>query len=195
MEGNLGFQLLAMLIIVGLNAFFAASETALVSSRISRLRGMAAEGHVGAIAAVSLLSNSERLLSVVQVGVTISSIALGVVGEEPLEAMLGGALRMDHAPPWVQKALQGVSITLAFLIMTYLHVVIGEVVPKNAAIDKREQLAVIVAPVLLVFYRVVEAFVFILERSASILSKAPVLYTHLTLPTKCRWVRIGGGVL
>ncbi len=172
MEGNLGFQLLAMLIIVGLNAFFAASETALVSSRISRLRGMAAEGHVGAIAAVSLLSNSERLLSVVQVGVTISSIALGVVGEEPLEAMLGGALRMDHAPPWVQKALQGVSITLAFLIMTYLHVVIGEVVPKNAAIDKREQLAVIVAPVLLVFYRVVEPFVFILERSASILSKA-----------------------
>jgi len=171
-EGNLGFQLLAMLIIVGLNAFFAASETALVSSRVARLRSMAYEGHVGAIAAVSLLSNSERLLSVVQVGVTISSIALGVVGEEPLEAMLGKLLRLETAAPWVQKVMHGIAITLSFLIMTYLHVVIGEVVPKNAAIDKREQLAVIVAPVLLIFYRIVEPFVFVLERSASILSRA-----------------------
>lgn len=161
-----------MLLIVGMNAFFAASEVALVSSRHSRLKSMAEDGHVGAIAAVSLLANSERLLSVVQVGVTLCSLALGVVGEKPLEERLIAAFQPVAAPAWVGKVTTGLSMMLSYLIMTYLHVVIGEVVPKNAAIDKREQLSVIVAPVLLVFYRIVEPFVYVLEKSATFISRA-----------------------
>jgi CBS domain containing-hemolysin-like protein len=171
-EGNLGYQILLIIFIVGLNAFFAASEVALVSSRLSRIKAMAAEGHVGAIAAVSLLANSERLLSVVQVGVTFSSLALGVVGEKPLEEWLVATMHPREAPEWMSTVMQGIAMAIAYLVMTYLHVVLGEVVPKNAAIDKREQLSVIVAPVLLVFYRVVEPFVYVLERSASIISRA-----------------------
>jgi len=167
-----GYQILLMFVIVGLNAFFAASEVSLVSSRQSRLRAIADEGHVGATAALSLLSNSERLLSVVQVGVTICSIALGVAAEEPLENQFTSMLRPLMQTPILEKGLLFVSTAIAFLIMTYMHVVIGEVVPKNIAIDKRERLAVIVSPVLLVFYRVVEPFVYVLERSATLISNA-----------------------
>ncbi len=171
MESNLGYSLILMLIIVGLNAFFAASEVALVSSRPSRLKAMADEGHVGAQAAVSLLSNSERLLSVVQVGVTLASIGLGVAGEEPLKQFFISIFE-PVVTPLTEKIFLGVSIVLAYLLMTFLHVVIGEVVPKNLAIEKRDRLAVLVAPGLLVFYRVAEPFVYVLERSAKIVSRA-----------------------
>jgi putative hemolysin len=172
MDGNLGYQILLMFVIVGLNAFFAASEVALVSSRQSRLRAIADEGHVGAIAALSLLSNSERLLSVVQVGVTLCSIALGVAGEEPLRNQFATLFRPLMQSQILEKIFLVLSATLAYMIMTYMHVVIGEVVPKNVAIDKRERLAVIVSPVLLVFYRIVEPFVYVLEKSAALISDA-----------------------
>jgi CBS domain containing-hemolysin-like protein len=172
MDSNFGYTILLMILIVGMNAFFAASEVALVSSRPSRLRALAEEGHVGATAALSLLSNSERLLSVVQVGVTLCSIALGVAGEEALQERFDAWLHPLMSSPLLTHSLKIVSVALAFLLMTYMHVVIGEVVPKNVAIDKRDRLAVIVAPVLLIFYRVVEPFVFVLERSAAAVSKA-----------------------
>ncbi|MBI3682451.1 MAG: HlyC/CorC family transporter [Acidobacteria bacterium] len=171
MEGHLGYRILLMLFIVGLNAFFAASEVALVSSRQSRLKALAGEGHVGAHAALSLLANSERMLSVVQVGVTLCSLALGVVGEKPLEEQFIEWLHPLASTAMLKTVLTAVSTGLAYMIMTYMHVVIGEVVPKNAGIDKRERLAVVMAPALLVFYRVAEPFVYVLERSAAAFSR------------------------
>ncbi|MBI3210493.1 MAG: HlyC/CorC family transporter [Candidatus Solibacter usitatus] len=171
MEVNFGSSILIMAFIVAVNGFFAAAETALVSCRPSRLKELAEAGQVGAQAALSLLSNSERLLSVVQVGVTICSLALGVAGEKAIEEQflqLFGPL-MNSA--WMKTVLTAISVALAYLIMTYVHVVIGEVVPKNVGIDKRDRLAVIVAPALLVFFRVVEPFVFVLEKSASAISR------------------------
>ncbi|MCS7024680.1 MAG: hemolysin family protein [Bryobacteraceae bacterium] len=170
MEG-FGARFLASLLILLANAFFAASEVALVSSRVSRLRELAAGGNVGAQAAVNLLANSERLLSVVQVGVTLASLALGVTAEKPLEYWLIRSLTPlgVYLP---SSVVTGASILFSYLIMTYFHVVIGEVVPKNIAIEKSERLAVVVSPVLLVFYRIVEPFVLVLERSATAVSKA-----------------------
>lgn len=152
------------------NAFFAAAEVALVSSRLSRLKEMADDGNLGAHAAVTLLSNSERLLSVVQVGVTLASLALGVAAEKPLE----GFLLETFKPLGVYVTAQVVtvvSVVLSYLLMTFVHVVIGEVVPKNLGLEKSEQLAVVVAPVLVVFYRVMEPFVLVLERSAAAISR------------------------
>jgi CBS domain containing-hemolysin-like protein len=74
--------------------------------------------------------------------------------------------------PAMKTVLTIVSTVLAYLLMTYVHVVLGEVVPKNAPIDKRERLAVLLAPPLLVFFHVAEPFVYVLEKSALILSKA-----------------------
>lgn len=172
MNETIGFQFLLILFMVALNAFFAASEVALVSSRLSRLQSMAEEGNVGAQASVSLLSNSERLLSVVQVGVTICSLAIGATGEETLKNLFASWLKPLMQTKYLEDGLLLVSVVLAYMLMTYLHVVIGEVVPKNVAIDKRERLAVIVAPPMLIFFRVAEPFVLVLEKSAAVISKA-----------------------
>jgi putative hemolysin len=172
-----GYRFLFMLLIIGVNAFFAAGEAALLSVRPSRLKQLAAEGQVGAQAAMSLLANPERLLSVSQVGLTLASLALGWLGEETLDSFL----KMIFAPliTEVTKGVAGIiSLILAFLLMTFSHVVMGEVVPKNIAIDKADRMAVIVAPIFLVFYKVVEPFVWILEKAASAASRALGVHGH-----------------
>lgn len=173
MDGNYGYQLLLIAIIVLFNSFFAGAEVALVSSRPSRLRALADEGVVGAQAALSLLANPERLLSVVQVGVTLSSLALGSAGDQTFHAMLRSMFGLGaEISTTMQKGLDWFSYIMAYAVMTFLHVVIGEVVPKNIAIETADRLAVLVAPPLLIFFRIVEPFVFVLERSAAWLSKA-----------------------
>lgn len=166
MDGVSAYSFLLIAFIVALNAFFAAAEVALVSSRPSRLRALADEGNVGAEAAIKLLSNPEKLLSVVQVGVTLASLALGAAGEETLDTLFTGILRPLKSP-LTEKILPGVSYVLAFVIMTFMHVVIGEVIPKNVGIEMTHRLAILVAPPLLVFYRLAGPFVYVLEISAA----------------------------
>ncbi|MFN3322341.1 MAG: hemolysin family protein [Bryobacteraceae bacterium] len=170
MDSYYGYRLLVMLFIIGVNAFFAAAEVSLLSVRQSKLKTLAAEGQVGAQAALSLLANPERLLSVVQVGVTLASLGLGWAGEKTLYGLIFAAFD-PIITPLTSAVLHGLSFLLAFLLMTYAHVVIGEVVPKNIAYDKADRLAVIVAPALLLFYKLAEPLVFLIERSSSTLSR------------------------
>src|SRR5438874_7106128 len=151
--------------ILAVNAFFAASEVALLSVRDSRLRHLAEEGHAGAKMALALLAHPGKLLSVTQIGVTLASLGLGWAGEDTLYEML---LALFHPVLTAGTAtvLHAACFVLAFVLMTYCHVVIGEVVPKNLAIDKADRLAVIVAPALMMFYRVMSVFVSVVERSA-----------------------------
>ena len=102
--------------------------------------------------ALALLAHPEKLLSVTQIGVTLASLGLGWAGEDTLYAIL---LSLFHpiSPPEFRRSCTLLGFVLAFAVMTYCHVVIGEVVPKNLAIDKADRLAVIVAPALMVFYR------------------------------------------
>lgn len=170
MEGHYGYRLLLMALIIAANSFFALAETSLVASRPSRLKALAARSIVGAQAALSLLAHPERLLSVGQVGVTLASLALGWVGEDTLYALFT-ALFHPLMTPATRAVLNGTGFVLAFLVLTFAHVVIGEVVPKNLAIDKAERIAVLVAPVLLVFYKIAEPFVWIIERSSASISR------------------------
>src|SRR5437588_6318015 len=129
-----------------LNGFFAAAEVALVSVRKSRLRALADQGQVGAQAALTLLANPARLLSVTQVGVTLASLGLGWAGEGTIYALIAGAIHQAtnrEAGPLIH----GIAFVIAFLLMSYAHVVIGEVVPKNLALEKADRLALLVAPV------------------------------------------------
>ncbi|HYP06300.1 MAG TPA: hemolysin family protein, partial [Bryobacteraceae bacterium] len=170
MESHAVYRLLLVVFILLVNAFFAGSEVALLSSRKSRLRALAEAGNVGAQSAMSLLENPGRLLSVVQVGVTLASLGVGWAGEETISKLLYSLFA-----PWVTPAtstiVEGFAFTMSFLIMSYAHVVIGEVVPKNLGIEKADRLAVIVAPALLIFYRVSEPFVAAIEKSAAVLSR------------------------
>jgi putative hemolysin len=169
-ETYVGYRFVLLAIILALNGFFAAAEVSLLSTRRSKLRSLAEAGNVGAQAAMNLLQNPERLLSVTQLGVTLASLGLGWAGEDTLFQLLA---MMFHpiVTPATAGLMHGVSFGLAFAIMSYAHVIIGEVVPKNLAIEKSDRLAVLVAPALLVFYRVSEPFVFVIERSATMLSR------------------------
>ena len=169
-EGHIGYRLLLLSLILTLNGFFAAAEVSLLSARKSKLHQLAESGLVGAQAAVSLLQNPERLLSVTQLGVTLASLGLGWAGEDTLFQMIS-AMFAPIVTPATSSIIHGVAFGMAFAVMSYAHVVIGEVVPKNLAIEKADRLAVLVAPVLLIFYRVSEPFVFVIERTAAAVSR------------------------
>jgi CBS domain containing-hemolysin-like protein len=170
----LRFILLAF--ILALNGFFAAAEVSLVSVRRSRLKELA-EHSVQARAALELLGHPERLLSVTQVGVTLASLGLGWAGEDTLYSLF---LRIfgPLITPASSIYVHAISFVLGFLAMSYFHVVIGEVVPKNLAIEKADRLALLVGPVLLVFYRIALPFIYVVERTAAGLSHALGLRGH-----------------
>jgi putative hemolysin len=170
MESHSGYRLLLVALIIAVNGFFAAAEVSLLSTRRSRLRQRAENGNVGAQAAMSLLENPGRLLSVTQVGVTLASLGLGWAGEETIFNILYGWLS-PLVTPATTTILHGFAFASSFIVMSFAHVVIGEVVPKNLAIEKADRLAVIVAPALLVFYRVSEPFVAVIEKSSTSLSR------------------------
>lgn len=167
----MALRFVILLFILAANGFFAGAEVSLVSVRQSRLRELAEQGHAGAQSALSLLSNPGRLLSVTQVGITLASLGLGWAGEDTLYRLLRGILDSFqlHASPVL---LHGIAFTIAFLIISYAHVVIGEVVPKNLSIEKADRIAVLTAPVLLVFYRISQPFIVVIERSSAFILHA-----------------------
>ncbi len=132
---------------------------------------MVAEGNAGAQAALNLLANPGRLLSVTQVGVTLASLGLGWAGEDTLYQILTSIFHVLDTPA-TSKLLHGVCFLLSFLVISYFHVVLGEVVPKNLAMAKSAQLAALTAPALLIFYRSTVAFVVVIERSAAAITRA-----------------------
>lgn len=166
----MSYRVLILIAIIALNGFFAGAEVSLVSVRRSRLRALAEQGQVGAQAALNLLANPARLLSVTQVGVTLASLGLGWAGEGTVYHMLLNLLAPVAAPRY-EPLMHALSFGVAFLLISYAHVVLGEVVPKNLAIEKADRLAILVAPALLVFERISAPFIFVAERSAAAVSR------------------------
>lgn len=164
----MSLRLLLLFLILAANGFFAAAEVSLVSVRQSRLRELADAGNTGAQSALSLLANPGRLLSVTQFGVTLASLGLGWAGEDTLFHLIRNLLEPLNAPV-SPVVLQGVAFGLSFLLISYGHVIIGEVVPKNLAIEKADRLATLAAPALLVFYRLSQPFVVVIEKSSSLI--------------------------
>jgi len=167
----MSLRLILLVAIVALNGFFAAAEVALVSVRRSRLTQLAESGSASARAALGLLANPGRLLSVTQFGVTLASLGLGWAGEDTLYQLLVRLFNLAVTPR-TETLLHGLCFAVAFLIISFVHVVIGEVVPKNLALEKADRLAILVAPALLVFLRISAPFVYVIERSARALSHA-----------------------
>lgn len=157
-------------LLLAVNGFFAAAETALLTVRDSRLRHLADEGSAGARTALALLAKPEKLLSVTQIGVTLTSLGLGWAGEDTLFQIM---MAMFHPvlTAGTSTFLHAMAFVLSFAIMTFAHVVIGEVVPKNVAIDRADRLAVVLAPGLMIFYRISSFFVNIVEGSASAITR------------------------
>ncbi len=166
----MSLRFIIFLAILALNAYFSAAEVALVVARRSKLEELAKQGHLGARAALEVLSNPERLLSVTQVGVTLASLALGWAGEETVAELIR-SLFERFAKQLGETGLHWTSLGIGFIITSFFHVVVGEVVPKNLALDKADQLALLVAPPLILFDKLSSPFVFVVERASTALSR------------------------
>jgi CBS domain containing-hemolysin-like protein len=155
--------LLAVLVLVLLNAFFVAAEFALVRSRKAHLQADAEAGKKGAATAASMMDDLSRYLSAAQVGITLTSLGLGFLGEPAIGRLLEDLIG-ESVPHWLSTT---VSITLAYLITTTIHITLGEQVPKIYAIQKAEAVARWVARPLLVFSRVFSPFIAMLNAASN----------------------------
>jgi putative hemolysin len=173
MEGLLLLQCVAVAILILANGFFVAAEFALVSVRETRIDQLLA-AHVPGARAVRLLQHHlDDFLPAVQLGVTLCSLALGWIGEPLAAEGFLGILRWFPDPP-ARSALYAhilaiAAVALGFCLITYLHVVAGELVPKSLALRRAEALAVAVAPPMLLFMALARPAVRILSRSASLI--------------------------
>src|SRR3954465_7091339 len=154
--------LLAVLVLVVLNGFFVAAEFGLVRSRRGTLVAEAEEGKRGARAAVLVMDDLSRYLSSCQLGITLTSLGIGFPGgpavAKLIEPLFGD---LSHTVALV------ISLTLAYLLTTSLHITVGEQVPKIYAIQKSEPVARVVAGPLLVFTRSVRPFIALLNGASN----------------------------
>jgi putative hemolysin len=150
--------LVSVLVLIALNAFFVAAEFALVTVRWTRVEEMVERGRFGAKAVAKALENLDDAIAATQVGITFASLALGWVGEPALAHLLEPLFR-GLPDAWGIVTTHAVAVTLAYVLLTYLHVVLGEQVPKMHAIDRADDVALFVAGPLLAFSRVFRPFI------------------------------------
>jgi CBS domain containing-hemolysin-like protein len=154
---SLNWILLEFLLIftfVGLNAFFVASEFALVTARRTRMQTRSDEGSLGAAAALRLLENPTLFISSVQLGVTLASLALGWIGEPTLAGIFEPVADQIATGGTAGYVAHAAAIVVAFCIITFLHVVLGELVPKMFALERAEAFAVVAARPLELFAKI-----------------------------------------
>jgi putative hemolysin len=148
-------RIVVVLLLVLGNALFVAAEYALVTSRRSRLQELADSGRRGANRALELMDNPVRFISTVQVGITIAGIAMGAIGQ-PLVQDYFGFVQSDT-----------VAFLIAFFILTYLSVSLGELVPKAIALQRAERLAIALAWPIDLLGRITHPLVWLLQTSAN----------------------------
>jgi len=166
-------QFVAVGLLILANAFFVAAEFALVSIRDTRVEQMLSSAVPGARAVRRLQRNLDDFLPAVQLGVTLCSLALGWIGE-PLAAstLLGWMSMLPIAPAHAQiyaHIAAIAAVTLGFALITYFHVVVGELVPKSLALRRAEALAVAVAPPMLFFMALARPAIRLLKNSAALI--------------------------
>lgn len=140
-----GLILIAVLVL--LNAFFVAAEFALVSVRRTRVEEMVAQGEQRALAVRRAISDPDRFIAATQLGITLASLGLGWVGEPALAHLIDPVISLIPIPTnWVDLTTHGISAAIGFGLITFIHVVVGELTPKSIALQRAEQTSLFVAP-------------------------------------------------
>jgi len=152
-----------ILFLIALNAAFALSEMAIVASRSARLQHLEEEARPGAAAAVALHRDPSRFLSTIQIGITAVGVLAGAVGDKALAEPLA-----ERLAQWPAIAPHAAAIAFAstVVLITYLSVVLGELVPKRLALLAPERLALLIAPVMQMLARIAAPFVWLLAKSS-----------------------------
>ncbi len=160
------FELLVAALLIALNGVFALSELALVSSRPARLKMLAEAGRRGARTALDLAENPGKFLSTVQIGITLIGVLAGAFSGAALGADLSAYLKETRLPP---SLVEPVGYGVVIGMITYLSVVIGELVPKQLALRNPEAIACVVAPTMLGLARLGAPIVFVLDQSSRLI--------------------------
>jgi CBS domain containing-hemolysin-like protein len=163
-------RVLLILLLVAANAFFAAAEFSLVSVRDTRIQQLIASGRIGARIVQRLHQHLDEVVNGVQLGITMVSLTLGWIGE-PMVARLVESLRFVHEVPHAAVYAHGIAIVIAFTLITYLHVLLGELVPKTLALQRAEQIALAVAAPMEAFLTIARPLLFFMRQSGGLVLK------------------------
>lgn len=165
----IGFNLALILFLLFATAFFVAVEFAIVRVRPSRIEQLVMEGDKRALKVQRIIHNLDNSLSATQLGITITTISLGWMGEPTVEHIFAPLLSIF---PIAEQLATLIAVILSFLIITLLEVVLGELVPKTYAIQKAEAFSLSAAGFIIFFYRVMFPLVWILNGLSTLISKS-----------------------
>ncbi|MDF2557944.1 MAG: hypothetical protein K0R71_1772 [Bacillales bacterium] len=157
-----------ILFLVALTAFFVAAEFAYIRIRPTRVDQLIEEGNKKAIKVKHIITHIEQYLSTAQLGITMSALAMGWIGESAFEGVIGSLLSIFSLPHSIEKTI---SFALSFLVVTLFTVVVGELAPKNLAIQKAEAIAFFCAKPLIVTHKIMYPFTWVLNTSAVLIMK------------------------
>ncbi|MBM7652662.1 CBS domain containing-hemolysin-like protein [Neobacillus cucumis] len=155
-----------IILLIVLTGFFVAIEFAIVKVRISRINQLVEEGEKRAAAAKRVATHLDEYLSACQLGITVTALVLGWLGEPTVEKLFHPVLAAFH---FNEAATHFLSFTLAFVAVTFINVVAGELAPKTLAIQKAEQITLWFAKPIIWFYKLMFPFIWLLNHSARLL--------------------------
>ncbi|GGA29785.1 hemolysin family protein [Psychrobacillus lasiicapitis] len=159
-------NLTIFVILLALTAFFVATEFAIVKVRQSRIDQIVAEGRKGSLAAKHVTTHLDEYLSACQLGITVTALGIGMVGESTFEFILHPLFETIGIST---DYIHYFTIGGAFAIATFLHVVVGELAPKTVAIQKAEAVTLVFAKPIMIFYKILYPFIWFLNGSARVL--------------------------
>ncbi len=159
-------NLVLLVILLGLTAFFVGAEFAVVKIRMSRLDQLIAEGNKKAVTAKKVAGNLDYYLSACQLGITVTALGLGALGKPTVERLMYPIFEFFAVSDAIASAS---SYAIAFLLVTYLHVVVGEMAPKTLAIEFAEKMSLLLAPPLYWFGKIMKPFIWTLNGAARLL--------------------------
>ena len=161
-------NLVILALLIALTAFFVASEFAIIKVRSSRIDQLVEEGKNGAISAKRVITHLDEYLSACQLGITVTALGLGWIGEPTVAHLLEPLFAELNIPA---SATHILAFIIAFSLVTFLHVVVGELAPKTFAIHKAETITLLVAKPLILFYKIMFPFIWVLNGSARLITK------------------------
>ncbi|MEC1261750.1 hemolysin family protein [Bacillus swezeyi] len=162
-------NLIFVAVLIALTAFFVASEFAIIRIRSSRVDQLVTEGNKTAVSVKKVITHLDEYLSACQLGITLTALGLGWLGEPTVARLLEPLFVQWNIPSSVSHI---VSVVIAFSFITFLHVVVGELAPKTLAIQKAETISFLFAKPLIWFYRIMFPFIWALNGSARLLTKS-----------------------
>lgn len=163
MDGQIIINLLFVALMIIATAFFVGAEFAILKVRMSRIDQLISEGNKKAVRAKEVANDLDYYLSACQLGITVTALILGALGEPTVEKMLHPSFEAFAVPEALATAL---SYAIALGIVTFLHVVIGELAPKTLAIQYAERMTLLLAPPLYWFGKIMNPFIWLMNGSA-----------------------------